>query len=113
MAMGRSTDAAGERRTRETGGSVAADPLRKTGWQVRQSVADAVREAVANGAADSQNAFVERALIRELRELRRQRVYAAYAEAAADPVFEAEMGAVSAAWDDTVGDGLACDDGQE
>jgi len=89
-----------------TRGRVPADPFRKTGWQVRKSVADAVRNAVANGAADSQNAFVERALIRELRELRRQRLYDAYAEAAADPAFLAGMGAVSAAFDTAAGDGL-------
>ena len=45
---------------------VVGDPLRKAGWQVRQSVAEAVRDAVENGAADSQDAFVERALVREL-----------------------------------------------
>lgn len=88
-------------------GRTAADPLRKTGWQVRQSVAEAVKDAVEQGAAASQNAFVERALIRELRELRRQRVYTAYADAAADPHFMTDMDSVSAAFDKTAGDGLS------
>jgi hypothetical protein len=91
-------------------GRSAADPLRKTGWQVRQSVAEAVKNAVEHGAAESQNAFVERALVRELRELRRQRVYTAYADAAADPHFVADMDSVSAAFDKTVGDGLSRSD---
>jgi hypothetical protein len=85
----------------------AADPLRKTGWQVRQSVADAVKAAVEQGAAESQNSFVEQALIRELRELRRRRVYAAYAEAAADPEFMTDMDSVSAAFEASAGDGLS------
>jgi hypothetical protein len=84
-----------------------SDPLRKVGWQVRQSVADAVRDAVARGAADSQNAFVERALIRELKELRRQRVYAAYAEAAEDPLFREDMREATAAFDHTAADGIS------
>lgn len=84
-----------------------SDPLRKTGWQVRQSVAAAVKEAVEAGAAESQNAFVERALVRELREIRRQRVYDAYAQAAADPVFMDEMRSITAAFETTTGDGLA------
>lgn len=89
---------------------IGRDPLRKAGWQVRQSVVDAVREAVEAGAADSQNAFVERALIRELQELRRQRLYEAYAEAAADPAFMADMASTTAAFDATAGDALSAGD---
>lgn len=84
----------------------AADPPRKPGWQVRSSVADAVRQAVDEGAAESQNAFVERALVRELRELRRRRVYNAYAAAAEDPSFTAEMEEVTREFEPTAGDGL-------
>lgn len=83
-----------------------ADPPRKAGWQVRSSVAEAVRQAVDQGAAESQNAFVERALIRELRELRRRRVYDAYAEAASDPLFLRDVKAVSKAFEPTVAEGL-------
>ena len=83
------------------------DPPRKTGFQIRQSVLLAVREAVEEGAAPSQNAFVERALVRELKELRRQRVYEAYARAARDPAFRQDMESVTDAFDATAGDGLA------
>lgn len=88
-------------------GRVAVDPPRKTGWQVRSSVAEAVKEAVEEGAAESQNAFVEMALIRELRELRRRRVYDAYAQAAADPAFLKDVEQVTDAFAPTVGEGLA------
>ena len=82
------------------------DPLKKTGYQIRDSVAKAVREAVDEGAAESQNAFVERALVRELRELRRRRVYEAYAEAAGDPAFLKDMGATTEAYEPSIDDGL-------
>ncbi|HET9983430.1 MAG TPA: hypothetical protein VFQ38_07575 [Longimicrobiales bacterium] len=70
-----------------------------------------MKEAVEAGAAESQNAFVERALIRELREIRRQRVYDAYAQAAADPVFMEDMRSTTAAFEATTGDGLAHGEG--
>jgi len=82
------------------------DPRQKTGYQVRRSVVMAVRDAVREGAAESQNAFVERALIRELKELRRSRVYDAYAEAARDPLFLEDMHSTTAAYDRATGDGL-------
>ena len=63
------------------------DPRQKTGYQIRRSVVLAVREAVREGAAESQNSFVERALTRELRELRKAKLSAAYTEAARDPLF--------------------------
>ncbi len=83
------------------------DPPKKTGFQIRQSVLLAVREAVEEGAAPSQNAFVERALVRELKELRRQRVYEAYARAARDPDFREDMDTIDDAFDPAAGDGLA------
>lgn len=69
-------------------------------------MAEAVKKAVEEGAAESQNAFVERALVRELRELRRRRVYEAYARAASDPAFVAEMKAVTGSFDPVLGEGL-------
>ena len=86
--------------------SRAKDPLKKTGYQIRLSVVQAVRDAVDQGAAESQNAFVERALVRELEELRRRQVYDAYAEAAGDPAFLKDMGAVTEAYDPWAGEGL-------
>ncbi len=87
-------------------GKTDVDPRKKTGYQLRLSVVMAVRDAVREGAAESQNAFVERALIRELKELRRGRVYEAYAEAARDPLFLADMQFAEAAYDPAAGDGL-------
>ncbi|MBI4520973.1 MAG: hypothetical protein HY701_09045 [Gemmatimonadetes bacterium] len=85
----------------------ASDPLRKTGWQVRQSVVDAVKEAVQEGAAESQNAFVEQAITAALQELRRKRVYEAYARAASDPAFMKQMRSVTEAFEPASGDGLS------
>ena len=99
-----SARASGAKSRRRRGGS-STDPPRKVGWQVRQSVAKAVREAVESGAAESQNAFVEDALVRRLKELRRERLYAAYAEAARDETFMEEMRSTSEAFSGTAGDG--------
>jgi hypothetical protein len=88
----------------------AKDPRRKTGYQLRTSIVLAVRDAVQDGAAESQNAFVERALIRELQELRKKKLEAAYEEAAGDPAFMREMRALDAEWDVTSGDGLGGSD---
>ena len=82
------------------------DRPRKVGWQVRRSVAAAVKEAVENGWAESQNAFVEDALLRRLKELRRERIYSAYEAAAEDPVFMEEMRSITEAFSGTVRDGL-------
>ena len=82
------------------------DPRQKTGYQIRRSVVLAVREAVRDGGAESQNAFVERALIRELKELRKTALSTAYAEAARDLVFMKDMEVTDAAWDPTASDGL-------
>ncbi len=84
----------------------AGDRPKKVGWQVRQSVAEAVKEAVENGAAESQNAFVEDALLRRLKELRRDKIYSAYEEAAQDPIFMEDMRSITEAFSGTVRDGL-------
>jgi len=86
------------------------DPRQKTGYQLRRSIVLAVRDAVQDGAAESQNAFVERALIRELRELRKEKLAAAYEEASRDPAFMEEMRALNAEWDVTSADGLGGSD---
>jgi Arc/MetJ-type ribon-helix-helix transcriptional regulator len=75
-------------------------------YQLRESVAESVRAAVEIGAAPSANAFVEEAIIRQLKELRRERLYAAYQEAANDPEYAAEMAELTAEFDCTVADGL-------
>lgn len=92
------------RRRRRSAGS---DQLKKLTLRLHETVAAAIREIVASGEAPSTDAFVEQAVIAQLRERRKQRVYAAYAAAAADPVFMAELEATTRAFDHTVADGLA------
>jgi hypothetical protein len=84
----------------------SAYPRKKPGYQLPEAIVRAVKDAVDQGAAESQNAFVERALIRELREARRRRLYDAYAAAASDPAFMKDMGSTNAAYESTAGDGL-------
>ena len=48
---------------------------------------EAVSRAVAQGAAPSKNALVERALLHELRELGRRALATKWAQAAQDPLF--------------------------
>ena len=83
------------------------DRPQKVGGQVRRSVAEAVKAAVENGAAKGQSAFVEEALLRRLKELRRDELYLAYEEAAQDPVFMDDMQSVAEAFCATVQDGIA------
>jgi hypothetical protein len=73
---------------------------------VSGSVANAVKRAVESGLAESQNAFVEEALLRRLKELRRERIYTAYAEATEDPAFMEDMGAAAEAFDAVSRDGM-------
>ena len=82
------------------------DPLKKVTLRLHASVATSIRGLVEAGAAPSVDAFVEEAVIAQLRERRRQRVYAAYAAAAADPVFMAELDETTRAFDATIADGL-------
>lgn len=84
-----------------------AERLRKVSYQLRESVAESVRAAVESGAAPSANAFVEVAIMRQLKELRRERLYAAYQEAANDPEYAAEMAELTEEFDCTVADGLS------
>ena len=83
----------------------AADPLKKVTVHLHESVSTAIVRMVSQGVAASQAAFIEDAVIAHLREIRRAKVYAAYAEAAADPTFMAEMAATTQAFDVTVADG--------
>lgn len=92
------------RRRRRSGGP---DPLRKLTIRMRQTVADAVRALVDAGDAPSADAFIEDAVIAQLRERRRHRVYTAYEEAASDPVFMAELEETTRALDAAIGDGLS------
>jgi hypothetical protein len=75
-------------------------------YQLRAGVADSVRAAVDAGVAPDANTFVEDAIIERLKELRRERLYAAYQEAANDAAYVAEMVEIDAEFDVAVGDGL-------
>lgn len=86
------------------------DRPKKVGWQVSQSIAQAVKDAVERGAAESQNAFVEEALLRHLKELRRAKIYSAYEEAAQDPAFMEDMRSTGEAFDVAASDGLESGD---
>jgi hypothetical protein len=85
--------------------STAADPLKKVTLRLHARVTDAVRTLVDAGEAPSSDAFVEEAVIAALRERRRLRLYAAYAEAAADAAFRADMDATTRAFDVALPDG--------
>ena len=87
--------------------SSAADPLRKVTLRLRETVTIAIRALVESGGTPSADAFIEEAVVARFRERRQQRVYAAYAEAAADPIFMADMELTNSAFDAAVGDGLS------
>lgn len=97
------SDAGRATRRRRT---ASAEPLQKMSFQLHASVADAIRAVVKSGEAPSANVFVEEAVKERLRERRREKVYAAYAEAAEDPEFMAEMLETDRAFDATVADGM-------
>lgn len=85
--------------------STATDPLKKVTLRLHTRVTEAVRAAVEAGEAPSSDAFVEEAVVAALRERRRRRLYAAYAEAAQDPAFQADMEETTRAFDVTLRDG--------
>lgn len=85
----------------------SSEPLRKMSFQLHASVAEAIRAVVYAGDAPSANAFVEEAVREALRQRRRQKVYAAYATAAQDPKFMAEMLETDRVFGVTVNDGGA------
>ena len=64
-----------------------ATPARQVTFSLREDVLTAVDQAVDHGVAPTANAFVERALMRELQEVRRQARRAAWDMASRDPLF--------------------------
>jgi Arc/MetJ-type ribon-helix-helix transcriptional regulator len=103
--MRNQTDSDAGRATRRRR-TASVEPLQKMSFQLHASVADAIRAVVKSGEAPSANVFVEDAVKERLRERRREKVYAACAEAAGDPEFMAEMLETDRAFDATVGDGM-------
>lgn len=65
---------------------MAATKVKAT-FSIRRDLLEAVALAVAEGAAPSKNALVERALQHELRDVHRRALKAQWAQAAKDPLF--------------------------
>jgi Arc/MetJ-type ribon-helix-helix transcriptional regulator len=86
--------------------STAADPLKKVTLRLHERLTTAIRKLVDTGEAASADAFIEEAVVAHFRDRRRARVYAAYAAAAADPHFMADLNATNADFDGAVADGL-------
>lgn len=64
-----------------------ATKTKKATFSLHEDVLEALDEAVSEGAAPSKNAFVERALVKELKELRRKARRAQWEQAAGDSLF--------------------------
>ncbi len=71
---------------------------KKATFSLRAEVLAALDEAVAQQAAPSKNAFVERALVKELREVERQARQRRWEEASRDPLFLRDLEEVEAAF---------------
>lgn len=87
--------------------SSTREPLKKISVQISESLYDAMKSLVSAGEVASANVFVEEAVRASLRERRKAKIYAAYEQAARDPVFMRDMNADLEAFDVTVSDGLA------
>jgi predicted transcriptional regulator len=69
---------------------------KKATFNLHTEVLNALDEAMAQGVASSKNALVEQALLKELKELRRQARKAQWQEAANDPLFLKDIADVEA-----------------
>ncbi|MBI3977580.1 MAG: hypothetical protein HY331_05270 [Chloroflexi bacterium] len=75
-----------------------ARKTRKATFSLPEDMLVAVDEAVGEGVAPSKNALVERALVRELKEIRRQTRRARWEEAARAPLFLKDLDEIDAAF---------------
>ena len=73
---------------------------KKATFNLPEDVLESLGEAVAQGAATSKNAFVERAIVMELRLARQQPLRRRWEEAARDPLFRRDVAAVEADFTD-------------
>jgi hypothetical protein len=71
---------------------------KKATFSLHPDVLAALDEATARGAAPSKNALVERALVKELRELRRQVRQSQWQEGARDPLLLKDVSDIEAAF---------------
>lgn len=76
-----------------SGNTVGPEPNVKVTYSLPAALVSEVREVVQSGAADSASAFVARALTGALREEREKRLAEEFREAAADPLFLADLAA--------------------
>jgi len=75
-----------------------SEKTKKATFNLHHDVLAALDEAMAGGVAPSKNALVERALINELKELRRQARQARWEEGAKDPVLLKDISEVDIAF---------------
>ena len=71
---------------------------KKATFSLHPDVLAALDEATARGAASSKNALVERALVKEIKELRRQMRQSQWQEGANDPLLLKDVSEVEAAF---------------
>lgn len=83
-----------------------SEPLETITLQLPASMAKMIRAVVKTGKAPNAGAFLEEAVREHLRQRRRDRIYAAYAEASRDPTFIEDMARLERAFDSTTGDGV-------
>ncbi|MCJ7743593.1 MAG: hypothetical protein MUO99_03430 [Dehalococcoidales bacterium] len=74
------------------------EKTKKATFNLHTDVLAALDEVMAQGIAPSKNALVEQALLRELKELRRQARQALWREAARDPLLHKDMEDVEVAF---------------
>lgn len=103
--MGKPAHVAAAEPLRRRRRSTAADPLRKVTLRLHERLTVAIRRLVHAGEAASTDAFIEDAILAQFRERRRARVYAAYAAAASDQAYVAEMDELNDAFDGATSDG--------
>lgn len=78
----------------------------RTSLVIRADVLEAAKEIVTAGRAENLSAFVEAAVVEKVRRIRRNDLYSAYAEAAADQAFKESMSSVSRHFESSEADGL-------
>ena len=75
-----------------------SEKTKKATFNLHPDVLAALDEAMSEGVAPSKNVLVERALVRELKELRRQARQARWEEGAKDPVLLKDISEVEVAF---------------
>ena len=86
--------------------SVSSGSTKKATFRIDEGLYEAMRDVVAEGAATSQRAFLEDAIRRGLKRIRKRELELAYMTAARDPAFNADMRATTEAFEATTADGL-------